>query len=225
MQSDGRVVSLTTRPVAGALMTAAAYWLGTQIGLLLTPSQLALSLMWPPNALLLAALLLAPRRHWPWYVVAVLPVHLLTQLSHGIPLVTSVGWYATNISEALIGAYVLQRLRAPRELFETFVGVLLFFAIVVTGVIGLTSFFDAAVVVGTGMGEGYWDLWCHRFASNALATLTLVPPVVTIGSSTVTRFRTGAAGSLLRSGPAGAGGLVRDRSDVREAPGRAIEHP
>jgi len=76
------------------------------------------------------------------------------QLSHGIPLVTSVGWFATNISEALIGAYVLQRLRAPRDLFETFAGVLLFFAVGVAGVIGLTSFLDAAVVVATGMGGG-----------------------------------------------------------------------
>ena len=154
MQSAGGVVSLTSRPVVGALLTAAAYWLGTQIGLLLTPSQLAVSLMWPPNALLLSALLLTPRRNWPWYVLAVLPVHLLTQVSHGIPLVTSVGWFATNISEALIGAYVLQRLRAPHDLFETFAGVLLFFAVGVAGVIGLTSFLDAAVVVATGMGGG-----------------------------------------------------------------------
>ena len=200
MQSAGGVVSLTSRPVVGALVTAAAYWLGTQIGLLLTPSQLAVSLMWPPNALLLSALLLTARRNWPWYVVAVLPVHLLTQLSHGIPLVTSVGWFATNISEALIGAYVLQRLRAPRDLFETFAGVLLFFAVGVAGVIGLTSFLDAAVVVATGMGEGYWDLWCHRFASNALATLTLVPPIVTLGSSTVTHFRTMRRARYLEAG-------------------------
>ena len=200
MQSAGSVVSLTSRPVVGALVTAAAYWLGTQIGLLLTPSQLAVSLMWPPNALLLSALLLTPRRNWPWYVLAVLPVHLLTQLSHGIPLVTSVGWFATNISEALIGAYVLQRLRAPRDLFETFAGVLLFFAVGVAGVIGLTSFLDAAVVVATGMGGGYWDLWCHRFASNALATLTLVPPIVTLGSSTVTHFRTVRRARYLEAG-------------------------
>jgi len=176
-------------PVIGAVITAAAYWLGTQIGLLLTPSALAVSVMWPPNALLLASLLLAPRRHWPLYVAAVVPVHLLTQILYGIPLVTSVGWLATNITEAVIGAYLLQRLRAPRELFETFAGVLLFLGVGVAGVIGLTSFLDAAVVVGTGMGAGYWDLWCHRFASNALATLTLVPPIVAIGSSSITRFR------------------------------------
>ena len=50
------------------------------------------------------------------------------------------------------------------------------------------------------MGEGYWDLWCHRFASNALATLTLVPPIVTLGSSGVTRFRTVRRARYLEAG-------------------------
>ena len=189
MHQHGRVVSLSTRPAAAALLAAAAYWLGTQAGLWLTPENLAVSVMWPPNALLLALLLLAPVRQWPWYVLAVLPVHVFTQLWHGIPLLTSAGWLITNISEAVLGAYILQRLRSPRELFQTFVGLLLFLAIAVSAVTALTSFFDAAVVVGTGMGHGYWDLWCHRFASNSLATLTLVPPIVSLGSVSMTRFR------------------------------------
>lgn len=189
MLYEGRVVPFATRPVVAALLTAVAYWLGTHIGLLLTPSDLAVSLMWPPNALLMASLLLAPMRHWPWYVVAVLPVHLLTQLWHGIPLLTSIGWFATNTCEAVLGAYLLRRLRSRRELFQTFGGVLIFLAVGVAGTTALTSFLDAAVVVGTGMGNGYWDLWCHRFASNSLSMLTLVPPIVTIASSSVRRFR------------------------------------
>lgn len=189
MHQHGRVVSSATRPVAVALLTAAAYWLGTQIGLWLTPEELVVSVMWPPNALLLAVLLLAPVRQWPLYVLAVLPVHLITQGWYGVPLLTSVGWFVTNVSEAVIGASLLQRLRPPRELFQTFVGVLIFFGIAVSGVTALTSFFDAAVVVGTGVGEGYWSVWCHRFASNSLAMLTIVPPIVTIGSGSVTRFR------------------------------------
>jgi C4-dicarboxylate-specific signal transduction histidine kinase len=189
MDHHGRVVSFAARPTAAALLTAAGYWVATHIGLMLTPEGLALSLMWPPNALLLGALLLTPMRQWAWIVLAVLPVHLLTQFWHGIPLLSSAGWFVTNVSEALLGAFLLQRLRSPRDLFQTFGGVLLFLAVAVSGVTALTSFLDAAVVVGTGMGQGYWDLWCHRFASNSLATLTLVPPIVTIGASSVTRFR------------------------------------
>ena len=189
MHDDGRAISSTTRPIAAVLLTAAGYWLATEIGSLLTPPDLALSVMWPTNALLLASLLLSPISRWPWYVLAILPVHMFTQAWQGIPLLTSAGWFVTNVSEAVIGAFLLQRLRSPRELFQTFAGVLLFLAVAVTGATALMSFFDAAVVVGTGMGQGYWDLWCHRFASNSLAMLTLVPAIVAIGSSTVTRFR------------------------------------
>ena len=183
MPHGSRLVALARRPATGAFATAVAYWVGTHIGLLLTPPELAVSLMWPANAILLAALLLSPERHWPWYVAAILPVHLTTQLWHGIPLVTSVGWFLTNITEAVVGAFVLRQLRAARELFQTFSGVLLFLSIAVIGAVGLTSFLDAGVVIGTGVGSSYWDVWQHRFLSNALATLTLVPAIVMVVSS------------------------------------------
>jgi two-component system, LuxR family, sensor kinase FixL len=173
-----RLVAFARRPAVPAVATAAAYWIGTQVGLLLTPAGLPVSLMWPPNAILLAALLLAPVRQWPWYVSAILPVHLMTQMVHGIPLVTSAGWFVTNITEALLGAFLLRQLRSPRELFQTLTGVLLFLSIAVIGATGLTSFLDAGVVMVTGFGDSYWQVWRQRFLSNALATLTLVPAIV-----------------------------------------------
>jgi signal transduction histidine kinase len=189
VRHERRLVPSAARTVSAALVTAAGYWLGTQVGLLLTPGEQAVSVLWPPNAILLAALLLAPPSRWPWYLLAILPVHLLTQMSYGIPLMTSLGWFVTNTSEAVIGAVCLLRFRTPVELFRTFVGVLVFLLIGVIGVIGATSFLDAAVVVVTGVGQDYWDVWRQRFASNALATLTLVPPIVILGSSSFTSFR------------------------------------
>ena len=189
MRHDRRLVPSAARTVAAAIITAAGYWIGTQVGLLLTPGEQAVSVMWPPNAILLAALLLAPRSRWPWYLLAILPVHLVTQMLYGIPFVTSLGWFVTNTSEAVIGAACLLRFRTPLELFRTFVGVLLFLLIGVIGVIGATSFLDAAVVVVTGAGQDYWGVWRQRFASNALAALTLVPPIVILGSSSFRSFR------------------------------------
>jgi signal transduction histidine kinase len=183
MPHSSRLVAFARSPAIGALAIAVAYWIGTQVGLLLTPSGLAVSLMWPPNAILLAALLLSPQRLWPLYLSAILPVHLITQLSYGIPLVTSAGWFVTNISEALLGAFVLRQFRSARELFQTFTGVLLFLSIAVIGAVGLTSFLDAGVVIATGVGNSYWDVWRQRFLSNALATLTLVPAIVMVVSS------------------------------------------
>ena len=205
-QRDRAIVRVN--PYLAALVTAAGYWLGTQVGLLLTPASLAVSVMWPPNAMLLAALIIAPRSRWPLFLLAILPVHVATQLSHGIPLVTSIGWFFTNTGEAVLAALCLQRLRAPRELFQTFGGVLIFVIVAVIAVTGVMSFIDAAVVVLTGFDQDYWVLCRQRFISNALATLTLVPAVVMIGSSPVTHFRAVRPSRCLEVAVLAAGALI-----------------
>jgi len=164
--------------------------------------------MWPPNAMLLAALLITPRSAWPLYLLAILPVHLATQLSHAIPLATSVGWYFTNTGEAVLAAVVLQRLRAPRELFQTVGGVLLFLTVGVIAVTGLMSFIDAAVVVFTGFDHNFWILCRQRFASNALATLTLVPAIVMFGTSSFSHLRKMPRSRYLEGALLAAGTLV-----------------
>jgi C4-dicarboxylate-specific signal transduction histidine kinase len=182
--------AIVGHPYLAAVVIAAGYWAGTQVGLLLTPTGLAVSVMWPPNAMLLAALVITPRSRWPLYLLAVAPVHFATQLSHGIPVTTSIGWYFTNTGEALVGALCLQRLQAPRGWFETFGGVLLFLTVVVVAVTGLMSFIDAGVVVLTGLDDQFWVTCRQRFVSNALATLTLVPAIVMIGTSSFSQLRT-----------------------------------
>jgi len=191
-----------------ALVTAAAYWLGTQVGLLLTPTGLAFSVLWPPNAILLAAFMLTPRSWWPLSLLAILPVHLATQVWHGIPVATAIGWFFTNTGEAVVAAVWLQRIRAPRELFQTFAGVLLFVTVGVIAVTGVMSFIDAAVVVLTGFGPHYWIIARQRFVSNALATLTLVPAMVLIGTSSYTRLRTTRRSRYLEGGLLAVGALA-----------------
>jgi C4-dicarboxylate-specific signal transduction histidine kinase len=182
--------AIVRSPYLAAFATAAGYWAGTQVGLLLTPTGLAVSVMWPPNAVLLAALLMTPRSRWPLYLLAIAPVHVATQLSYGIPVGTSIGWYFTNIGEALLGALCLQWLHSPRELFQTCRGVLVFLTVGVIAVTGLMSFIDAAVVVLTGFDQQFWVTCRQRFVSNALATLTLVPAIVMIATSSFNRLGT-----------------------------------
>ena len=185
-----RAIVYGGNPYLAAIAIAAGYWLSTEVGLLLTPAGLAFSVMWPPNAMLLAAFLITPRSWWLLYLLAILPVHFATQLSHGIPLSTSAGWFCTNSGEALLGAVCLQRLRAPRELFQTFAGVLIFITVGVIAVTGVMSFVDAAVVTLTGFGQDFWIGTRQRFLSNSLATLTLVPAIVLISTSRFTDVRT-----------------------------------
>src|SRR5437868_3529867 len=168
------------RPAINAVLVAAGYYLGTRIGFALTPQPQPIATFWPPNAVLLAAFLLAPRRTWGIILLAVFPAHLLIQLPAGIPLVTACGWFVSNSAEALLGAACIRRFKEPGELFDYVPGVFIFLAFGVVLAPLASSFVDAAVVVTTGFGNGYWKLWTARLFSNMLAELTIAPTIVVL---------------------------------------------
>src|SRR5687767_2953439 len=72
----------------GAVALAAGYYATAQLGEALAFPNAPVSALWLPNALVMGALLLAPRRYWWVYLLAVLPVHLIAQLP--LPDVSSV---------------------------------------------------------------------------------------------------------------------------------------
>ena len=176
------------RTVASALLVGISYYVGTRIGFYLTPRGQPNSTFWPPNAILLAGLLLAQRRVWWIFLLAVLPAHLLAQLQVGVPFWTAIGWFITNTSEALIGAFLIRRFTLGK-VFDSARGVVNF---VVFGVViapFVTSFLDAGAVIITGWGHGYWPLGTQRFWTNALAELTVVPTIVICGSNGISWIR------------------------------------
>lgn len=168
-----------------ALLVACVYFAGTKIGLLLTPADRPVSTLWPPNALLFSALLLTPVEIWPVFVIGVLPAHLFAQLESGIPLLTVLGWYCTNVGEALLAAGCLRAYCASHritvdKLFKSFRGIVAFVTFGVLLAPMLTSFLDSGLVIATGWGTGFWQLWRDRSLSNMLANLTLVPPIIAL---------------------------------------------
>ena len=168
--------------VSSALLVGVSYYVGTRIGFAWTPHGQPNSTFWPPNAILLAALLLAPRKTLWTFFLAVLPAHMLAQLQTGVPVLTALSWFITNTSEALIGAYCITQFTDSPKRFGTVRGVLVF---VVFGVLFAplaTSFLDAAAVVITGWGRHYWPIGMERFWTNALAELTIVPTIVLVGA-------------------------------------------
>jgi len=169
--------------VTFAVITGIAFYLGTRVGFALTPNGQPNSAFWPPNAILLAALLLSPRTVWWILVVAMVPPHFAAQYQAGVPIWTAAFWLLTNTSEALIGAFCITRLINPRTAFESVRGVSMFvlFGVLIAPL--ATSFLDAAGVVLTGWGRGYLSLGAERFWTNALAELTIVPAIVVCASN------------------------------------------
>jgi signal transduction histidine kinase len=168
-----------------ALAAGIGYYVGTRVGFALTPTGQPNSAFWPANAVLLAALLLAPRRIWWALLVAVIPAHFLAQLQAGVPVWTAAAWLTSNTSEALIGAFCIAQFVRPTRVFDTARGVFIFVLFGVLIAPFATSFLDAAGVVLTGWGRGYLLLGAGRFWTNALAELTIVPVIVLCASNVV----------------------------------------
>jgi len=166
--------------LAPALAVAIAYYLAAHLGFAFTLKPQAISTLWPPNALMLAVLLLAQTRHWWWLLAAALPGHLAAELQSGVPTAMVLGWYVSNCSEALIGAGLVRafvpgplRLDSLRN-----VGIFMLGAALAAPV--LSSFIDAALVRVIGWSDNpYWDLVRQRIPSNVLAELTVAPLILT----------------------------------------------
>jgi len=171
------------------LLVAIGYYAGSQIGFILTPVDTPIAVFWPPNAILLAALLLTSRRIWWVLVLAVLPVHLLVQLRTGIPLASALVWFVGNTGEALLGAVGVRILKKDKPLFESVYGVLVFLTFGVLLPTLATSFLDAAGVILTGLGHNYWTMCTTRLTSNIVADLTIVPTIVIFGFRGFSWFR------------------------------------
>src|SRR5438270_9641421 len=93
---------LDYRTSFAALLVFAAYYFGAKIGFALTFEPHPVSVLWPPNAILVAALLLTPPRTWWLVLFAAFPAHLAAQLQSQIPLTMILCWFISNCCEALI---------------------------------------------------------------------------------------------------------------------------
>src|SRR5687768_4842857 len=173
----------TLRTARAAVLVGVAYYIGAKIGFALTLKPYPVSTLWPPNSILLAALLLTPTRSWWLLLLAALPAHLAVELQAGVPVPMVLSWFVSNSTEALIGAGCVRRLIKGPLRFGRLRDVSIFIMFAAFLASFLSSFLDAAFVTLNRWGpSGYWDVWRVRFFSNLLAALTLVPVIVAWGT-------------------------------------------
>jgi integral membrane sensor domain MASE1 len=101
-------------PALGPAVVALAYYAGAEIAFAIGTLTHQFAPFWPPNVVLLCAFLLAPKRHWPLYIAAAFPAHVLAEYGAAMPLPQLLGAFANNVSVALLNAVALTRLvRGP----------------------------------------------------------------------------------------------------------------
>ena len=173
------------------LWVFAGYYLGCKIGFALTLKPHPVSVLWPPNSVLVAALLLTPPRSWWFVLLAAFPAHLAAQLQSDVPPLMIMCWFISNASEAVIGAGLMYCVISGPMRFQSLRNVGFFCLCVVFIGPFLSSFLDAAFVVWNHWGQdGYWELIRVRLSSNAVSALIIVPLIVTWVTNGVQPLRT-----------------------------------
>jgi two-component system sensor kinase FixL len=170
------------RMAATAILVGVAYYIGAKAGLVLRFPPSTPSVIWPPNSILTATLLMAAPRRWWIYLLAALPAHLAAEMPAGWPMSLVLGLFATNCSEALVAAVCVHRFSDAPARLDTLRRVVVFILGAVFLATFLSTFADAALVTAT-RGEPYWLVWRTRFSSNVLTELTLVPAILTVASA------------------------------------------
>jgi signal transduction histidine kinase/integral membrane sensor domain MASE1 len=173
--TSARIVSLAGM----AVLVGFGYYVGVQVGIALRFPPATTSVLWPPNAILTAAMLLTPSKRWWVCLAGALPVHFWVQSGLGWSPLFIGALFLTNCSEALIAAGFIRALSDAPLRFDSLRRVVIF--VLGAGVIApvLSSFADAAVVQGF-VGEPFWRVWGTRVLSNSLTELSVVPLVILV---------------------------------------------
>lgn len=167
------------RPFLSALILVAAYFVATRLGLALRFQYTQIAVLWPANAVLLAALLLAPRRYW-WLVVALTAFGHFAGMSSEVPAWRIAWQIAMNSALGLTSAAVLRRTTTWPLDFASRRQVFLFTAVSfgLPAIFAPTTagFVRAMLHLEPNVGLAASSL---RIAlSNTTAFLLIVPPVI-----------------------------------------------
>lgn len=171
---------LLRRTLVVGLLVAVGYYLTAKIGFAFALQPGSVSTLWMPNSILLAGLLLVPKRYWWLILVAACPAHFASEIQSGVPVAMILSWFISNSFHALFGAFFICKFVDDGLRFDKLkdLTTFLFFGAFLAPF--LSSFLDVALVKLNGWGTGsYWEVWRVRCLSNILATLTLVPVIVT----------------------------------------------
>lgn len=159
------------KDLLAAVLVGAAYYVGAELAFSVGTLSHLFAPLWPPNVVLLMALLLAPYRAWWIYVVAALPAHITAETQMGMPAVEWLGAFICNAALALGGALGLRLVVKQPPWLGTLAAAWTWILIVAIGMpalVGLTIA-GAAIISDGHIGTlGFAKRWALANVSNGL---------------------------------------------------------
>ena len=160
-----------------AVLVGVAFYFGAKLGLVLSTPPDHIATFWPPNTIILAALLLTDRRSWWIYFLAMAPAYFIPALQAGYTMQRSLIFFTANCAEIFVAAFALKsifkdrfQLGHRREMF-----MFLLIAVLIAPVI---SAFIASTTTLAEPEVNYWLAWRVWFLGDALGHLMLTPVII-----------------------------------------------
>jgi PAS domain S-box-containing protein len=142
-----------------------------------------ISVIWPPNAVLVSLLLLLPAARWPAVLLGALAAHFITQELVGVPIWLMGLRFANNcILTILIAGVVKTILGQKRFSFDSLRSAIVFLVIGVTIAPAITAIFPTLVRTSMGLSTHFWDVWRSLVLSDALSISILTPLLIALFS-------------------------------------------
>ncbi len=171
---------IPTRPqtLLTVFFVGIAYYLGAKLGISLSIPPNGISAFWPPNTVILAAILLSNHQRWWVFILAMVPANLYAAIDADVSIHRVIIYFIANCTEVLVAAFAITSfLKKQRIKFNHFNEVIVFLLAAVlispaisASIASFTTIYDSEI--------SYWSAWRFWFLCDALGHLTLTPVLI-----------------------------------------------
>ncbi len=188
------------RLILTAFLVAAAYYFAALFSFTLRVPSTRSSIIWAPNAILLATLVATPLRTWWIWLFAALPAHLIAQSRDGASILLLLCPFLANVAQAMLAAVGMRRFIDPPHRLESLRDMGIFILVAVLAAPAVVSFAAAWLFVVVGWESDYWLAALARLLNNILTGLAVAPLCLAIATGQLTKIRRLHASSFVEFG-------------------------
>jgi PAS domain S-box-containing protein len=166
-------------PIAAETLALALFYFSLAwVSLFFVHSSETVAAVWPPSAVLLGALLLSRRSHWPAYIAGALLASICAGLIHAASWPVAGGFAVANVAEATLTAFLLRRLFPEDFHLDDFRQLVGLFGIAAVATAG-TGAAIAGLMIEIQTGGGFAVAWLNWWLAATSGILVICPLLLT----------------------------------------------